>query len=77
MFVRVKYFFFEVSFKMQPKSMLGGTMFRLGKQTSPYSITRSFYGCPTCEIVSFPEILSESLSYFIPGSNLIITVSDF
>lgn len=26
-------------------------------------------------MLSFPEILSESLSYFIPGSNLIITYS--
>jgi len=74
-FVNVKYFFFEVSFKMHPKSMFGGSIYKLGKQTSPCSITTSFWGCPICDMFNFPEILSERRSYFIPGSNLIRTES--
>lgn len=71
MFVNVRYFFLEVSLRIVPKSMLGGRIYRFGKHTSPYKWTKSFWGWPIWVMFSFPDMLSDNLSYFIPGSKSI------
>jgi len=74
--------FLLVSLKIDKKSIVVGSILRLGKHTSPNNSIFSLCGCSLlelsyiCLITISPEIFSENFSFFKRGSNSIFNGSD-